>query len=213
MNELFNLFIVGLVINLILFIQDLLTKNYTRIYSFILFGSIAAILDIIVEFAGTYNLFWTYNESIYFIFGLIPIELPAIFFTSAVIGKFLHSKIIEIKWKLNLNFIFLLLSIIGFSLYISSNIMFEIDDSLIVFTLPIGIWGFNNFKNESHKSMLLIIAVFVGLIDFYIESWIISSGNYDYSAGFKLITPINYFLLTLAMFGLMQFANKKNKTH
>jgi hypothetical protein len=80
-----------------------------------------------------------------------------------------------------------------------------------LFTLPIGIWGFNTFKNESHKGILLLIALFVGLIDFYIELWIISSGNYNYSAGFKLITPINYFLLTLAMFGLMQIVDQRKK--
>ena len=211
MNELFNLFIVGLVINLLLFILALLAKNYTRIYSYLFFGSIAAGLDVVVEYAGTSNLFWTYNESLYFIYGLIPIELPAIFFTSAVIGKFLHSKIKDVKWELNVNLIFLLLSLIGFAIYLVSNLVFETDDSLMLFTLPIGIWGFNTFKNESHKGILLLIALFVGLIDFYIELWIINSGNYDYSAGFKLITPINYFLLTLAMFGLMQIVDQRKK--
>lgn len=204
MNELFNLFIIGLVINLILFIIDLLNKNYQRIYNYIIFGSLAAILDLLVEFAGTYNLFWTYNESFYFIFDLIPLELPAIFFTSAVIGKFLHSKFKDVNWKLNINWIFLFISVLGFSIYILSNMIFDMDDSLIVFTLPIGIWGFNTFKNEKNKVLLIFVALFVALIDYLIESWIISSGNYDYSSGFKLITPINYFLLTLAMFGLME---------
>ena len=211
MNELFNLFIVGLVLSIIIFLHALKSKNYSIISSYLFFGSLAAVLDIVVEYAGTYNLFWTYNESLYFIFDLVPVELPAIFFTSAVIGKFLHSKIKDVKWKLNVNLIFLLLSLMGFTIYLLSNLVFETDDSLILFTLPIGIWGFNTFKDESHKSILLLIALFVGLIDFYIELWIINSGNYDYSAGFKLITPINYFLLTLAMFGLMQLFDLRKK--
>ena len=149
MNELFNLFIIGLVINLILFIIDLVNKNYQRIYNYLIFGSLAAILDLIVEFAGTYNLFWTYNVSFYFIFDLIPIELPAIFFTSAVIGKFLHSKFKDVNWKLNVNFIFLFISAVGFTIYILSNMIFDLDDSLIVFTLPIGVWGVYTFKNDN----------------------------------------------------------------
>lgn len=212
MNELFNLFIIGLVINLILFIIDLVNKNYQRIYNYLIFGSLAAILDLIVEFAGTYNLFWTYNESFYFIFDLIPIELPAIFFTSAVIGKFLHSKFKDVNWKLNVNFIFLFISAVGFTIYILSNMIFDLDDSLIVFTLPIGVWGFYTFKNDKNKVLLIFVALLVALIDFFIESWIISSGNYDYTSGFKLITPVNYFLLTLAMFGLMEaFDTSKNR--
>ena len=90
--------------------------------------------------------------------------------------------------------------------------IFDLDDSLIVFTLPIGVWGVYTFKNDKNKALLIFVALLVALIDFFIESWIISSGNYDYTSGFKLITPVNYFLLTLAMFGLMEaFDTSKNR--
>ena len=213
MNELFYLFVIGISINTVLFLYDIRIKNYKRIYSYLLFGSLGGLLDLIVECAGTYNEFWTYNESIFFLFELVPIELPALFFSAVVIGKFLQSTVVQKNNKINTNLLFSLFSILGFMLYLYANIFLKVDDTLIVFTLPIGLWGFQTFKNESQKNSLLLIALFVAIIDFYIETWIISSGNYNYSAGLKLITPVNYFLLTLAMFGLMQAVDLRNKNH
>ena len=100
MNELFYLFLIGLFINSILFGKAIISKNYSILSDYLLFGSLAAVLDIFVEFAGTYNDFWGYNESYYFLFNLIPIELPFMFFTAAVIGKFIHSNL----YKLNKSF-------------------------------------------------------------------------------------------------------------
>jgi len=208
MNELFYLFIIGLIINIILYGNAIYKKNYSILTDYILFGLLAAVLDIFVEFVGTYNEFWNYNESYYFIFGLIPIELPFMFFTAAVIGKFIHSNLKKVKYNLQLNFLFGILSLIGFILYLRSNLLIGIDESLLIFTVPLGLWGFNTFKSDLDKSSVLSIGLFVGILDYIIESIIISTGNYGYYDGFKLITPLNYFLLTIAFFGLMEKFDK-----
>tara|TARA_B100000029_G_C17370301_1_gene885895 strand:+ start:32 stop:733 length:702 start_codon:yes stop_codon:yes gene_type:complete len=208
MNELFYLFLIGLFINLVLFGNAIIRKNYSIISDYILFGSLAAVLDIFVEFAGTYNDFWNYNESYYFLFNLIPIELPFMFFTAAVIGKFIHSNLKKVKYNLQLNLLFGILSILGLILYIRSNILMGIDESLLVFTIPLGLWGFNTFKSDLDKSSVITVALFVAILDYFVEVIIISTGSYDYYQGFKLITPLNYFLLTIAFLGLMEKFDK-----
>ena len=208
MNELFYLFLIGLFINVVLFGNAIIKKNYSIISDYLLFGSLAAVLDIFVEFAGTYNDFWNYNESYYFLFNLIPIELPFMFFTAAVIGKFIHSNLKKVKYNLQLNLLFGILSILGLILYIRSNILMGIDESLLVFTIPLGLWGFNTFKSDLDKSSVITVALFVAILDYIVEVIIISTGNYDYYQGFKLITPLNYFLLTIAFLGLMEKFDK-----
>ena len=208
MNELFYLFLVGLFINLVLFGTAIIRKNYSIISDYLLFGSLAAVLDIFVEFAGTYNDFWNYNESYYFLFNLIPIELPFMFFTAAVIGKFIHSNLKKVKYNLQLNLLFGILSILGLILYIRSNILMGIDESLLIFTIPLGLWGFNTFKSDLDKSSVITVALFVAILDYVVEVIIISTGSYDYYQGFKLITPLNYFLLTIAFLGLMEKFDK-----
>ena len=208
MNELFYLFLIGLFINVVLFGNAVIKKNYSIISDYLLFGSLAAVLDIFVEFAGTYNDFWNYNESYYFLFNLIPIELPFMFFTAAVIGKFIHSNLKKVKYNLQLNLLFGILSILGLILYIRSNILMGIDESLLIFTIPLGLWGFNTFKSDLDKSSVITVALFVAILDYVVEVIIISTGNYDYYQGFKLITPLNYFLLTIAFLGLMEKFDK-----
>ena len=208
MNELFYLFLIGLFINVVLFGNAIIKKNYSIISDYLLFGSLAAVLDIFVEFAGTYNDFWNYNESYYFLFNLIPIELPFMFFTAAVIGKFIHSNLKKVKYNLQLNLLFGILSILGLILYIRSNILMGIDESLLVFTIPLGLWGFNTFKSDLDKSSVITVALFVAILDYIVEVIIISTGSYDYYQGFKLITPLNYFLLTIAFLGLMEKFDK-----
>ena len=208
MNELFYLFLIGLFINFVLFGNAIIRKNYSIISDYLLFGSLAAVLDIFVEFAGTYNDFWNYNESYYFLFNLIPIELPFMFFTAAVIGKFIHSNLKKVKYNLQLNLLFGILSILGLILYIRSNILMGIDESLLIFTIPLGLWGFNTFKSDLDKSSVITVALFVAILDYVVEVIIISTGSYDYYQGFKLITPLNYFLLTIAFLGLMEKFDK-----
>ena len=208
MNELFYLFLIGLFINVVLFGNAVIKKNYSIISDYLLFGSLAAVLDIFVEFAGTYNDFWNYNESYYFLFNLIPIELPFMFFTAAVIGKFIHSNLNKVKYNLQLNLLFGILSVLGLILYIRSNILMGIDESLLIFTIPLGLWGFNTFKSDLDKSSVITVALFVAILDYVVEVIIISTGSYDYYQGFKLITPLNYFLLTIAFLGLMEKFDK-----
>ena len=208
MNELFYLFLIGLFINVVLFGNAVIKKNYSIISDYLLFGLLAAVLDIFVEFAGTYNDFWNYNESYYFLFNLIPIELPFMFFTAAVIGKFIHSNLKKVKYNLQLNLLFGILSILGLILYIRSNILMGIDESLLIFTIPLGLWGFNTFKSDLDKSSVITVALFVAILDYVVEVIIISTGSYDYYQGFKLITPLNYFLLTIAFLGLMEKFDK-----
>lgn len=83
-----------------------------------------------------------------------------------------------------------------------------IDESLLIFTIPLGLWGFNTFKSDLDKSSVITVALFVAILDYVVEVIIISTGSYDYYQGFKLITPLNYFLLTIAFLGLMEKFDK-----
>ena len=130
------------------------------------------------------------------------------FFTAAVIGKFIHSNLKKVKYNLQLNLLFGILSILGLILYIRSNILMGIDESLLIFTIPLGLWGFNTFKSDLDKSSVITVALFVAILDYVVEVIIISTGSYDYYQGFKLITPLNYFLLTIAFLGLMEKFDK-----
>ena len=70
--------------------------------------------------------------------------------------------------------------------------------------VPAALWGMNTIKRDIDKASVLIVALFVAILDYVVETIIVGTGNYSYITGFKLIIPLNYFLLTIAFFGLME---------
>jgi len=204
MNELGLLFIFGFILVFFIVLNDIKKKKYKNLRDYLIVGTLIAILDIIIESIGTFNNFWTYNESIYFLFDKVPIELPLMFFMAGVLGKWIHGISKRIKFNLQLNILFFSLTLFGVIMYLRSTILLGINEEVAIFAIPAALWGFHTIKNEIDKASVLIVALFVAILDYVLEVIIVGTGSYTYLTGFKLSIPLNYFLLTIAFFGLME---------
>ena len=204
MNELGILFLLGAMLVFFIVLNDIKKRQYKNLRDYFIIGSLIAILDIIIETVGTFNSFWTYNESIYFLFGKVPIELPLMFFMAGVLGKWIHGISKKIRYNIQLNILFFSLTLFGVILYFRSTILLGINEEVAIFAIPAALWGFHTIKNEIDKASVLIVALFVAILDYILEVIIVGTGNYTYLTGFKLSIPLTYFLLTIAFFGLME---------
>jgi len=204
MNELGVLFLIGFSLVLLIVLYDLKKRRWKNLRDYFIIGSLAAILDIIVEVIGTFNELWTYNESVWFLFGTVPVELPLMFFMAGALGKWVHFVSKKVKYNLQLNLIFFSLTLIGIILYLRSTVLLGLEETLLLFSLPAGLWGLHIIKDNVDKASVLIVALFVGILDYVVETLIIGTGSYGYATGFRLNVPLNYFLLTIAFFGLME---------
>jgi len=207
MNELGLLFLFGFTLVLFIVINDVRKKQYKNLRDYFIIGSLAALFDIVIETVGTFNSFWTYNESLYFLFGKVPIELPLMFFMAGVLVKWIHGISKRIKYNLQLNIIFFSLTLFGVILYFRSTILLGINEDVALFAIPAALWGFHVIKSEIDKASVLIVALFVAILDYILEVIIVGTGNYTYLTGFELSIPLTYFLLTIAFFGLMEKLN------
>lgn len=204
MNELGLLFLLGSILVFFIVLSDIRKKQYRNLRDYFIIGSLAAIFDIVIESVGTFNSYWTYNESFYFLFDKVPIELPLMFFMAGVLGKWIHGISKRIKYNLQLNIIFFSLSLFGLILYLRSTVLLGINESLALFAVPVAFWGFHTIERDIDKASVLIVASFVAILDYILEIIIVGSGNYSYLTGFELSIPLNYFLFTIAFFGLME---------
>lgn len=204
MNELGLLFLLGATLVFFIVVNDIKKQQHKNLRDYFIIGSLIAILDIIIEAVGTFNGFWTYNESVYFLFGTVPIELPLMFFMAGVLGKWIHGISKKIRYNLPLNIIFFNLTLFGVIMYLRSTVLLGIEETIALFTVPAALWGMHTIKRDIDKASVLIVALFVGILDYIVEVLIVGTGNYSYLTGFKLSIPLNYFLLTIAFFGLME---------
>lgn len=207
MNELGLLFLFGAILVFFIVLNDIKKRQYKNLRDYFIIGSLAALLDIIFETIGTFKGFWTYNESVYFLFGKVPIELPLMFFMAGVLGKWIHGISKKIRYNLQLNIIFFSLTLFGVILYFRSTILLGIDEAVAIFAIPAALWGFHVIKSEIDKASVLIVALFVAILDYILEVIIVGTGSYTYLTGFELSIPINYFLFTIVFFGLMEKLN------
>ena len=207
MNELGLLLLLGSILVFFIVLNDIRKKQYKNLRDYFIIGSLAALFDIIIETVGTFNSFWTYNESIYFLFGTVPIELPLMFFMAGVLGKWIHGISKKIKYNLQLNIIFFSLTLFGIILYFRSTVLLGIDEDVAIFAIPAALWGFHVIKNEVDKASVLIVALFVAILDYILEVIIVGTGSYTYLTGFELSIPLTYFSITIAFFGLMEKLN------
>lgn len=77
--------------------------------------------------------------------------------------------------------------------------------TLLLITIPTGIWGFHSIRREQTKAAALLLAGGVAVLDHLVETWIVGSGSYDYSSGFGVETPLTYGLLVLAVLGWLDY--------
>ena len=134
MNEIGVLFLIGAILVSIIVFYDIKHKRWKNVRDYIIIGFLAAIFDIIIEVIGTFNELWTYTESILFLFGTVPVELPLMFFMAGVLGKWIHGISKRVRYNLHLNIIFFSLTLIGIILYIRSTVLLGVNESLLLFS-------------------------------------------------------------------------------
>jgi hypothetical protein len=181
-------------------------KDFREIGKYCVIGSLVAFIDIIIEYLGTSTGHWTYNESIYFIFNLIPIELIFLFFSGGIMIRFIFLNISKIKIPVKANAIFYILILITFLMYVR-ELYQDPTASLLPLAIIIGLWGVSNISNEN-KDASLILAILAVIADLMFEIILISSGSYSYKGGFSFSIPMIYGLFTLGVLAVMEKTHK-----
>jgi len=197
----------SLIVSLIIFGHVFRKKDFGEILKYSIIGFIIAAIDFIVEYAGTSRGAWTYNESVYFVFDLIPIELVILFFTGGVLLRFVFLNANKITIPIKLNTILYILILIMAILY-AINSYLGIETTVMSLSVMVGLWGLFNISDKNKKSAILV-AIFVAVVDFVTEVIIIGSGSYDYINGFSIDVPVVYGLFTLGMLALIEKFDKK----
>lgn len=184
-------------------------KNFKEIIRYCEMGFIAAFADFIIEYLGTLNGHWTYNESVYFIFELVPIELVFLFFSAGVIARLIFLNIKKIKIPIKANGILYILILVALLMYIRELYQEPVSD-MLPFAILVGLWGITNISERNRESALLL-AVLAVVLDLVSEVIIIGSGSYNYVYGFSFHIPLIYGLETLGLLAVMEKLNKLDK--
>lgn len=181
-------------------------KDFREIMKYCAIGLPVAFIDFVVEYLGTNAGHWTYNESIYFIFNLIPIELIFLFFSAGVILRFIFLNMNKIKIPVEANAIFYILILITFLIWVREIYQESVAD-MMPLAILIGLWGISNISDKN-KEGSLILAMLAVVADLVSEIIVIGSGSYSYRNGFSLSIPIIYGLFTLGILAVMERLHK-----
>ncbi|MFP4045950.1 MAG: hypothetical protein ACLFS3_02735 [Candidatus Aenigmatarchaeota archaeon] len=185
-----------------------LLKNRKQMESlkFFLLGTLVMTIDFLVEYAGTSSGLWTYHQSVFFVVGLVPVELMFLFFSAGVMAGFLFTRMNKLKIPLRVNTIFYLLISIGLILY-ARQIYLTNSGTIFYISIIIGLWGFYNIS-ERNKESALVLAILAMIVDVIAEEVVIGSGGYSYLHGFDISIPMTYGLLTLGLLAVMEKLHK-----
>ncbi|MFW9991121.1 MAG: hypothetical protein ACFFD4_03595 [Candidatus Odinarchaeota archaeon] len=183
-----------------------------RIFLFLFFGSVAASLDFIVEFKGTSFDQWSYSKSVLLIGGLIPVELPVMFFSFGIIMavvaitplRFDEAQLTRVSIQPSVDYFRLAVLALLFAIGASGYFLLG-NVTALIFAVPAGLFGYDiTLENDRRR------AIYFGLVamisDIIFENFVIGLAGYDYSGGFTLDVPLEYFLLAVAGFGLANVA-------
>ena len=166
-------------------------------------GALVGLTDLVVELVGTHTGGWHYNESIYFLTGTVPIELVILFSSAGIWLGALHLTIHHIKRWPDLDHV--LLGLIGLTLSFYGVLLARgTPVNMIVFTLPFGLWGLVQIQSRTAQSGAIVLAAMTAVADGVIESWAVGAGNYSYTGGFTVETPLTYSLLVLGFIGIIE---------
>ncbi len=179
------------------------TKNRTVLRNALIVGSLAGGLDVVVESIGTFNKLWTYEKSAFFLFGHVPIELPLMFFGAGVLFAGVHSLLVHSPWSPSLRLAQIFVLALGVAVY-AWWISTGADITMLVVTVPLGFWGYEQLHSKQLRSLALLLAAAIGLLDYFLEAWIVGAGNYGYTSGFTPETPLTYAMLILMLLGLLE---------
>jgi len=201
--------IFALIICSIILYRIFRNKDFREILKYSLAGIFFAIIDFIIEYLGTSTGKWTYFESIFFIFGLVPIELLILFFSSGVILRFIFLNLNKIKIPVKTDAIFYILMIFTSILYLREIYQYT-ESSLLPLALVFGMWGLLHISKDNREGVL-ILAILITILDYFVEIWIVSSGSYKYITGFSIHIPLIYGLLSLGFLAIMEKMHKLDR--
>ena len=184
-------------------------RRWLRFLKFFILGTFAMLVDFILEYTGTSHGMWTYHQSIFFVFDLVPIELMFLFFSAGVLAAFAYTRMNEINIPVRVNTILYFAVIITF-LHYTRSIYMTGSGKLLYLSIAIGLWGFYNIS-EKNKEGALVLALMAVVVDFVAEKIVIGGGGYSYQYGFDISIPITYALLTLGVLALLEKLDKLDK--
>lgn len=196
----------GLVLAFLILLLPLRKRDFTKIKKYCIVGLIGASIDFVLEYLGTSTGHWTYNESVYFIFDLIPIELVFIFFSGTIVAMFLFLNLNKISIPMKSNVILYILILIAFLVYVREMYQESFVD-ILPLSIFIGLWGLTNISDKN-RAGALIVAIIAAVLDLVSEMVIIGSGSYSYRNGFSFLIPISYGLITLGILAIVEKINK-----
>lgn len=181
-------------------------KDFNEAKKYFSIGLIGAFIDFVFEYLGTSVGHWSYNESVYFIFNLIPIELVFLFFSGSIIAMFLFLNLNKIRNPIKPDVILYALILIAFVFYLR-EIYQESFADILPLSILIGLWGISNISSKNRTNALLIALVAV-VLDLLVELVIIGSGSYSYRNGFYFGIPMSYGLFVLGILGTVEKIQK-----
>ncbi|MHA1169905.1 MAG: hypothetical protein ACTSP4_10060 [Candidatus Hodarchaeales archaeon] len=179
-----------------------------RVLCFLTYGTVAAVLDFAIEFKGTSASQWSYDRSLLLLGGLVPIELPVMFFSFGIIMAVAAITPLKVKKTaetanfhlMELDYyrlaIYVVLFIIGASGYFLDGRI-----TALVFAVPAGLFGLEVVP-EIDRRRAIYFSIFAMVSDIVFELFVINLAGYNYAGGFSLDVPFEYFLLALSGFGL-----------
>jgi hypothetical protein len=181
-------------------------KDFREIGKYCAIGLLVAFADIIIEYLGTNSGAWIYNESVYFIFDLVPIELVFLFFSGGIMIRFIFLNVNKFRILVKANAIFYILILITFLMYVRELYQGSAA-SLLPLAIIVGLWAMSNISNEN-KDASLVLAILAAMTDLMFEIILIGKGSYIYKDGFSFSIPIIYGLLTLGVLAVMEKSHK-----
>jgi len=199
------------IVSILALVGAVIAIKYTDRYRHVLIGAglFVMFVDLLVETYGTATGAWGYNESIFFIDlygGHVPIELPMMFFGAGVIAAAIlyNTRKYEnaIRWEAT--DILLIWAGVGFALY-----LLGIADLLLMFLVPLGLWGLIHTKIPKLALAIAFGALIVdAILELYFTVW---TSTYWYQHGFNYLIPLCYFFGALAVIGIIG-PRKRNTT-
>jgi hypothetical protein len=203
-NELLVIDIIGLVPSALAVAWCVVKGRGAVLRQMLWMGALVGGLDLAVELTGTTTGMWSYKESVAMIAGHVPIELIVMFICAGMLLGFLHAVGRDLRPAWNTEKVLLGLSLLGFGWYLYAVFAGGQDTIMLVFTVPLGLWGFQVIPDDGRRAVACLFALFVALLDVVLEVWAVGAGSYDYATGFQVHTPLTYALLTLAMVALLE---------
>lgn len=196
--------IISVVFAVAILIDYLIENGAKDALKFLLTGAIVGIIDFLIEYLGTSTSNWAYFQSNYYVFGLVPLELPLLFFAGGIMARHVYIWSSKFEKPIKSNTLFFLLILLGTFLYTRAIYLLESPISILYVAAPIGLWGICNIPSENNRVSALVFATLIAAVDTFAEMFVIHSGGYDYVNGFSFDIPIIYALFALGVFGLME---------